>query len=163
MTRQGGGDNGYVWPFNRSHMGRPISAVARPLALVAGFLLFGACTPIGIAEKVVSVVAKPVLGLAVKDAQTTLAWVDREVEAGRLAPVDVDSARRCPESVIALDALRTRMADGTSKVDGFRGLIFWGTLNRYGAGVQAEASRHLKDLAQACLPLIPAEKLIKIF
>ena len=163
MTRQDGGTD-FIWPqVIRPHHGRPIVAVARSLALVGLILLLGACTPIGIAEKVVSVVAKPILGLAVKDAQTTLAWVDREEKAGRLSPVDVELAKKCPESVVALDALRTRMAKGTVTAEGFRGLIYYGTLNRYGQGVQAEASRHLKDLAQACLPLIPAEKLIKVF
>ena len=159
MTCQDGG-----WPPGRaSHTGRTRAAVARSLALVAGFLLFGACTPIGIAEKVASVVAKPVLGLAVKDAQTTLAWVDREEKAGRLGVAGVGLAKRCPEAVIALNALRERMEKGTAGVEGFRGLIYYGTLNRYGQGVQAEAGRYLSQLAQDCLPLIPAEKLIKIF
>ena len=113
--------------------------------------------------KVTSVVAKPVLGLAVKDARTTLSWVDREVEAGRLAEGIAVIARRCPLSVIALDELRNRMAAGATAEEGFKGLIYYGTLNRYGKGVQAEASRYLSDLASSCLPLIPAEKLMKVF
>jgi len=112
---------------------------------------------------VASVVAKPVLGLAVKDARTTLSWVERELQAGRLAPVDAEAAKKCPLSVIALDELRTRMAAGASREEGFRGLIYFGTLNRFGKGPQAEASRHLSNLAAACLPLIPAEKLIRVF
>ncbi|KKK77932.1 hypothetical protein LCGC14_2848650 [marine sediment metagenome] len=135
----------------------------RSLYILGLIVLLGACTPIGIAEKVVSVVAKPVLGLAVKDAKTTLAWVDREVKAERILPVQAEAAKRCPEADIALDALRARMSEGTAGVEGFRGLIYYGTLNRYGQGVQAEASRHLEQLARSCLPLIPAEKLMGVF
>ena len=159
MSRQGGTREGY-WPPGKPW---PRLAVARSLAFLGLIVLLGGCTPIGVIETVVSTVAKPILGLAVKDAETTLAWVEREVEAGRLAPVDVDLAKRCPEAVIALDALRARMNEGASNVKGFRGLIYYGTLNQYGQGVQAEAGRHLKDLAQACLPLIPAEKLMGVF
>jgi len=112
---------------------------------------------------VASVVAKPVLGLAVKDAKTTLRWVESELQAGRLAPVDAEAAKKCPLSVIALDDLRSRMAAGASQEEGFRGLIYYGTLNQFSKGPQAEASRHLSDLASACLPLIPAEKLIRVF
>lgn len=163
MTPQDGGTHGYWPPGRPSHRGRPRASVGRALALAGAFVLLGACTPIGVIETVASVVAKPILGLAVKDAKTTLAWVDREVEAKRILPVQAEAARRCPEAVIALDALRTRMSEGTADVKGFRGLIYYGTLNRYGQGVQAEAGRHLEQLAQSCLPLIPAEKLIKIF
>lgn len=124
-------------------------------------LLVGGCTTV--VSTVAGVVAKPVLGLAVKDARTTLSWVDREVEAGRLASTDAEAAKQCPLSVIALDELRSRMAAGATTEEGFKGLIYYGTLNRYGGGVQAEASRYLSDLAKACLPLIPAEKLIRVF
>ena len=156
------------WPgpapsHSRPHQGRPIGAVARPLALLAALFLLPACTGIGVIEKVASVVAKPILGLAVKDAKTTLAMIEREEKAGRWPPVDVELAKKCPQAVIALDALRTRMSEGTAAVDGFRGVIFYGTLNRYGRGVQAEAGRYLQDVATACLPLIPAGKLMKIF
>lgn len=132
------------------------------ISLTFALMLMG-CTPIGVVEKAVSVVAKPILSLGVKDALTTLAWVEGEVKAGRLSSVDADLAKRCPEVVIALEALRTRMNEETAEVEGFKGLIYYGTKNRFGQGVQAEASRHLKQFAEACLPLIPAEKLIKIF
>ncbi len=134
-----------------------------PIGAIILALMLTGCTVPKIVEKVVSVVAKPVLGLAVKDAHTTLAWVEREEKAGRLSPVDAEAAKRCPEAVIALDALRARMSEGTAGVEGFRGLIYYGTLNRYGQGVQAEASRHLEQLARSCLPLIPAEKLMGVF
>ena len=135
----------------------------RSLYILGLIVLLGACTPIGAIKTVGSIVARPILGLAVKDAETTLAWVDREVEAERILPAQAEAARRCPEAVIALDALRARMREGDSNVKGFRGLIYYGTLNRYGQGVQAEAGEYLKRLAQDCLPLIPAEKLMGVF
>ncbi len=164
MTRQDGGTDGYWPPGKRPHMGWPITAVAPFLALVGALFFLGACSGSTVIGKVASVVAKPVLGLAVKDAQTTLAWVEREVEAGRMPPEIAGLAKRCPESVIAIDDLRKRLAEGTEKVDGFRGLIYYGTLNRYSRdGVQGEASANFKQFADACMPLIPAEKLIKVF
>ncbi len=139
------------------------------LALAVVFLFLalftaGCAQTVGrVVGTVASVVAKPVLGLAVKDAKTTLQWVERELQGGRLSPVDAEAAKRCPLSVIALDELRSRMAAGASTEEGFKGLIYYGTKNRYGSGVQAEAGRHLADLAAACLPLIPAEKLMRVF
>ncbi len=124
-------------------------------------LVLGGC--VGIAEKVASTAAKPILGLAIKDARTTMAWIDREEKAGRLTPADVAQAKKCPEAVLALDALRNRVTEATAKQKGFKGLIYYGTLNRYGRGVQAEATVNLKQLAEGCLPLIPAEKLIRVF
>ena len=127
-------------------------------------LFMAGCTPLQVVGKAASIVAKPVLGLAVKDAETTLQWVENELQGGRLSPVDAEAAKKCPLSVIALSELRSRMAAGVSTEDGFKGLIYYGTKSRYGeGGVQAEASRHLSDLAAACLPLIPAEKLIRVF
>jgi len=111
------------------------------------------------------VIAKPVLGLAVKDARTTLAWIDREEAAGRLSSKTAVRARKCPESVIALDALRAQLAEeGEEKVeDAFHGLIYYGTLNRFSKGVESEAAAYLEAFAMNCMPLIPAEKLIKVF
>ena len=126
-------------------------------------LFVGGCSVTTVVSKVAGVVAKPVLGLAVKDAKTTLAWIDREVKADRMLPIVGEDAKKCPLSVIALDELRNRMAAGATAEEGFKGLIYYGTLNRYGKGVQTEASRHLSNLASSCLPLIPAEKLMKVF
>lgn len=125
--------------------------------------LLTGCASTAVVKKAASVVAKPILGLAVKDARTTIAWIDREQKAGRLAPADVGQAKKCPEAVLALDALRRRVTEATTKEAGFKGLIYYGTLNRYGRGVQAEATVNLKELAEGCLPLIPAEKLITVF
>ena len=124
-------------------------------------LFISGCTTV--VSTIAGVVAKPIFGLAVKDARTTLSWVNREVESGRLASIDAEAAKQCPLSVIALDELRSRMAAGSTTEEGFKGLIYYGTLNRYGKGVQAEAGRYLSDLASSCLPLIPAEKLMKVF
>ena len=140
---------------------------AKNIALLfigVGFLFaLSGCVVGSLAEKAASVVAKPVFGLAVKDAQTTLTWVDREVESGGLSPWAAEAAKRCPEAVIALDMLRTRMSESADKVDGFRGLIYYGTRNKFGQSVQVEAGEYLKQVAQECLPLVPAEKLIKLF
>lgn len=135
------------------------------MAIITLALLVGGCTQIAttVVAKVAGVVAKPVLGLAVKDAKTTLQWVESELQAGRLAPTDAEAAKRCPLSVLALDELRSRMAAGASTEEGFKGLIYYGTKNRYGSGVQNEASQYLSELASSCLPLIPAEKLIRVF
>ena len=118
---------------------------------------------VGIAETVITTAAKPILGFAVKDAKTTLVWVEREESAGRLSSVDAISARRCPKSVIALDALRAQVQEETAETKGTKGLIYYGTLARFGKGVQAEASRELAQLAESCVSLIPAEKLFKLF
>ncbi len=130
-------------------------------------LFAGACTPttalVKVGSKVASVVAKPVLGLAVKDAGTTLKWIETELAAGRLNAVEAAEAEKCPLSVIAIDELRNRMAEGATTEEGFKGLIYYGTKNRFGQGVQDEASKHLTALAKSCLPLIPAEKLLKVF
>lgn len=112
--------------------------------------------------KVATVIAKPVFGLAVKDAKTTLMWVDAQEKSGTLAPVSVAAAKQCPNAVLALDELRTRMGK-ESKPDGFKGLIYYGTVNRFGPSAQDEASRHLQQLARECLPLVPFEDLIKLF
>ena len=130
-------------------------------------LFVGACTPttalVKVGSKVASVVAKPVFGLAIDDAGTTLEWIKNEVASGRLTAEQAEEAKRCPLSVIAIGELRDRMAAGATTEEGFKGLIYYGTKNRFGQGVQAEASTHLSALAKACFPLIPAENLLKFF
>ena len=135
------------------------------LALAVIFLFLalfvGGCATV--VSKVADVVAKPVLSLGVADSQTTLAYIEREVAAGRMSAIDAEAAKQCPLSVIALDELRTRMTAEAITEEGFKGLIYYGILNRYGKGVQDEASKYLEQLASSCLPLIPAEKLMKVF
>lgn len=124
-------------------------------------LSVGGCTTI--VGTVAGVVSKPILGLAVKDAKTTLLWIDHELKAERMLPIVAEAAKQYPLSVIALNNLRDRMAAGATAEEGFKGWIYYSTLTRYGRGVQAEASKYLERLAKACLPLIPAKKLIKVF
>ncbi len=133
--------------------------------IIPMLLILGGCVGIAetVVEKVVLTAARPILGFAVKDAKTTLVWVEREESTGRLSPIDAASARKCPESVLALDALRARVKEKTAETKGTKGLIYYGTLARYGKGVQAEASQELVQLAESCVVLIPAEKLIKLF
>ncbi len=127
-------------------------------------LMLGGCTAAtAVGGKIAAVAVKPVFGLAVKDAETTLAWVDHELEAGRLPAVDEEFAKQCPEAVLALDALRARLEGAEEDVEGFKGFIYFGTLNRFGRSPQEEAATHFQRLVGACFPLIPAEKLIRIF
>ena len=130
-----------------------------PIAFLALFL--GGCT--AVASKVISVVARPVLGLAVEDAQTTLAWVEQAAAAGNLEEMEADLARRCPQAVLALDALRRELEATNEEGEGFKGLIYYGTRNRFSQGSQARAMLYLQNLASSCVPLIPAEKLIRVF
>jgi len=135
----------------------------RILALVFGAFLLSGCTIPTIAGKVAATVAKPVLGLAVKDAATTLAWVEREAASGRLSTSDAELAKQCPEAVLALDTLRAQLEAGAEDPEGFKGLIYYGTLERFSQGPQAEISLRLEQLASTCIRLIPADKLPLIF
>lgn len=132
-------------------------------------LVLGGCTAAQIATspvvgKIASVVAKPILGLAVKDARTTMAWVEREAAAGRLSEANVALATQCPSAVLALDALREQLAgENVEELEGFKGLIYFGTLERFGQSPQEDVALGIEELAGSCIRLIPAEKLINIF
>lgn len=118
----------------------------------------------GVGAKVAGVVAKPVLTFAVADAQTTLAWVEREVGAGRLNATEASFAKSCPDAVLALDALRQRLAGAEEDaVKGKKGLIYFGTVAKYTKSVKKQAVGYLQSLMGACAPLIPAEKLLRLF
>lgn len=134
-----------------------------PLLLLA--LLTGGCaTSIAdVAGKAVGAIAKPVFMIAVPDARTTLAWIDVEVDAGRLSEVDEELARQCPEAVLALDALRTELEGAKEEVEGLKGLIFYATEKRFGRGPQADLTLHLTRLANSCIELIPTDRLVDIF
>ena len=129
------------------------------IGLILAMLVAGCSVP----AKIVSIVAKPVMNLAVEDAHTTLAWVDRQEEAGAISAEEAAEARMCPGSVVALDLLRTVLAGRTGEENRFRGVIYYGTVNRYGRGPQAMVSERLRQLAQDCVPLVPVDKLIKMF
>ncbi len=136
--------------------------------LIVGLMVSGCGVAGSIPLKVVEVVTKPVFGLMVKDAYTTLDWLKVAVANGTIAPVNVALAKRCPEAVLALDALRKQLtadAAADNKAEGFRGVIYFGTIRKYGGGiqgVQTEFSKHLSTLAESCMKLIPAGRLLKI-
>lgn len=137
-------------------------------ALLIVALMVSGCATTAVVTKIATTVTKPIFGLMVKDAYTTMGWIEVAVANGTIAPVNVELAKRCPEAVLALDALRTQLiadaaADG--KAEGFRGMIYFGTVSKYGGGiqgVQTEFSKHLSALAESCMKLIPAGKLLKI-
>ena len=134
----------------------------KPIILLTFLALFlGGCSTV--TSKVISVVARPVLGLAVEDAQTTLAWVEQAAATGNLAEMEADLARRCPQAVLALDALRRELEATNEEGEGFKGLIYYGTRNRFSQGPSDRAMIYLQNLASSCVPLIPAEKLIRVF
>ena len=68
------------------------------LAIIVIALLVGGCTQtVGrIVTTAASIVVKPVLGLAVKDAKTTLQWVESELQGGRLSTVDGGGRKEVP-------------------------------------------------------------------
>ena len=140
-----------------------LAKMARPLAaLVLGGFLLGGCT--SIASKTLNVLAKPILGLGVKDANTTLAWVKVQEAAGRLTEPNVKLAKACPEAVLALDALRAQIAgQEEEKIEGFKGLIYLATKARFGQSIKQEATFLVQGLIAACGPLIPADRLIRGF
>ena len=140
-----------------------LAKMARPLAaLVFGAFLLGGCT--GIASKTLNVLAKPILGLGVKDANTTLKWVKVQEAAGRLTEANVKLAKACPEAVLAVDALRAQIAgDEDEKIKGFKGLIYLATKARFGQSIKQEATFRVQELIAACGKLIPADRMIRGF
>ena len=140
------------------------------IALIAVMAIFlGGCTVADlvtspIVGKVAGVVAKPILGLAVKDARTTLAWIEREMAAGRILLSDVVLARRCPDAVLALEEMRAQLTgEGVEELEGFKGLIYFGTVGRFGQSPQNDLALRFAELSNSCIRLIPAEKLIRVF
>jgi len=132
-------------------------------AVVVVFAL-GGCVAEAVVGRVAAVVAKPVLGLAVRDAETTKAWVAAEETAGRLTGMDVALANACPDAVIAVSALRKRLEEAQlDSVDGFKGLIYLATKLRFGQSAKEEATFLVQGLIAACGPLVPADRLIRGF
>jgi hypothetical protein len=109
---------------------------------------------------VVGTVAEPVLGLGVKDANTTLAWVDQQVTAGRMTVEDAVIAKQCPNAVIALDTLKESLKPLPEASEGFRGVIYYGTLSRFGQGPDDLIKDHLKEIVNTCTHLVPSEKIV---
>ena len=141
------------------NLSKPIVICA---ALFFGAFFLGGCA--GIAGKAVDVLTKPILGLGVKDANTTLAWVKVQEAAGRLTEPNVKLAKACPEAVLAVDALRAQIAgDEDEKIKGFKGLIYLATKARFGQSIKQEATFRVQELIAACGKLIPADRMIRGF
>ena len=131
--------------------------------IVVAALFLGGCTTT-IVGKTLDVLAKPILGLGVKDATTTLAWVQAQEAAGRLTEANATLARACPDAVLAVDALRAQIAgQEDEKIEGFKGLIYLATKARFGQSIKQEATVLVQELIAACAPLIPADRLIRGF
>ena len=124
-------------------------------ALAVLFLSTGCAT---IAGKV----AEPVLNLAAEDATATLEWIDTQVAEGNLSMTDAVLAKACPDAVIALDELRKGLA-AVETTDGFKGLIYFGTIKSYGGGQRELVVRGVTDVAARCLPLVSYKRLLGLF
>lgn len=132
-------------------------------SVVVVVLLLGGCSAAtSVVGKVAATAAAPVFGLAVRDAETTLLWVERELEAGRLSDSMAVAARKCPEAVITLDEMRAELGEVDESEDGFKGLIYYGTVGRFGQDLKTEATVQLQNLLGSCMVLIPAEKMLKL-
>ena len=131
-----------------------------PIIAVA-LLMLGGCTVAEvvtspITSRVAGVIAKPIFGLAVKDARTTLTWIEREVAAGRLAERLAPLAQQCPNAVIALDEMRAKLAgEGVEELEGFKGLIYFGTIGRFGQSPQDDLAMRFEELASSCSVSVP--------
>ncbi len=136
----------------------------RNLVLIMAMGIFASgCTAVGVIGTVVDVAAGPVLGFAAKDAKTTLQWVEREEAAGRLTEVSATSAKLCPLSVLALDDLRAKLKVSLEDPEGTKGLIYYGTVKKYGRGTSEDVSLQLQQLAIHCVRLVPSSRLLSLF
>ncbi len=121
--------------------------------LLASLFIASGCSAIA------SKVAEPVLSLASEDATATLAWIDGQVEAGNLSETDATLAKACPEAVLALNELRAVIANAEAP-DGFKGLIYLGTVKKYGGGERDLVVRSITQTAASCLPLVSYDRLL---
>ncbi len=102
----------------------------------------------------------PILNLGVKDAQTTLMWVEHQEAANTLSPEDAVIAKQCPNAIIALDTLRESLKPLPDEAEGFRGVIYYGTLSRFKQGPEDLIRDHLTDVVNKCTHLIPSDKIV---
>lgn len=123
---------------------------------IAMLLMLGGCATIA------EWIGSPFLNLAGQDAQATMKWIDTQEKAGNLSPANVIRAKRCPQAVLELGEMRKQLAE-TVKEDGFKGVIYFGTIGKYGSGLKDEITDKLKEAARECISLVPVEKLIGIF
>lgn len=97
---------------------------------------------------------QPVAGFAVADATTALAWINQEEKAGRLSPDKATQARVCPDAVVQLDTAK-QAATQEPTIEGKKGLIFLGTVRKYGPDHDAEIQQSLSTILSACRDLVP--------
>lgn len=130
------------------------------LLFAVALVLVGGCAAGSAPQRIVAMITKPILGFAAEDAKTTLDWIDQQVKDGKLSMSDAQVARQCPESVLALAAYRDQ-AEAQKDVAGKKGLIYSGTLLRYGGMAEHRQIRaKFKDLMATCSELVPTEKLL---
>lgn len=105
-------------------------------------------------------IVKPVMGFAIEDAQTTIAWINEQVRVNRLSAVDAEQARRCPRAVLSVAELRELFETGAA-VEGRKGLIYLGTVSRFGGPtMERELRGKLAELIAACGELVPADRFL---
>ncbi len=131
---------------------RKLQIVAAALAVL---VLASGCT-------VVSRAPGPILSLASKDATATLTWIDDQIAAGNLSETDAALAKACPGAVLALNELREKLA-AVEAPDGFKGLIYFGTVKKYGDGQRDLVVRGVTEVAASCLPLVSYRRLLGLF
>ena len=134
----------------------------RTIAVIIVAIFVSGCAET-VVKRIGPMLAKPIFGLVVSDANSTMKWIEREEAAGRLSEVNVVLAKQCPEAVLALDKIRTQVRKRSDSSKGFRGLIYLGTLARFGQGTRTEVTTNVRKLMDTCPSLIPIEKLIGLF
>jgi len=130
-------------------------------ALLGVIMILGGCTQNAIIAKVgpkiVGIVAKPILGFAKADAETTLKWVDKKVAAGELTEAQAAEARACPQGIIMLDELRRKIEEPDT-VDGIKGLIYLRTVQKFGGDPTATLRGHLIAVVKHCAELAGSDQ-----
>ena len=130
------------------------------ISVLLAALAIGGCTSVG--QTVAHKVAEPVLGLAVEDAVSTLMWIESQVADSQISAIDAELAMACPKAVLSLHTLRMSMEEAEAP-DGFKGLIYFGTIKKYGGTERDMVVRGVTETAATCLPLLPYTKLRDLF
>ena len=141
--------------------------------VLATLLLLGGCSTAAldikkfdvgsVPRRVLEVLVDPIKDFAMEDAKTTIKWIDLKEKSKDLMPAQAQEAKICPESVLSLDKLVSGQVKAGDEVEGAKGLIFYGTVQKYGAGASGKKfedqvkEQALKVVAE-CGKLVPAEK-----
>lgn len=126
------------------------------------FLLGMICLATGLAgcatsakQEIVAKVAKPVLGIAIEDAETAGKLIDMELAAGRITEAMAAELRMCPLAVGELAALQQSLE--AEEPEGRKALIYHAVQARLAtmqkAQFQAIASRVMSACTALVLPL----------